>query len=49
VFPHASFPLVALAVLVGASRICLGVHYPGDVLVGQAIALGTGSAILATR
>jgi undecaprenyl-diphosphatase len=49
VFPHAAFPLVTLAALVGVSRICLGVHYPGDVLVGQAIALSTGWAILVTR
>lgn len=40
-FPAIALPLVALAVLVGASRVFLGVHYPGDVLVGQAIAIGT--------
>ena len=40
-FPAIALPLVALAVLVGASRMFLGVHYPGDVLVGQAIAIGT--------
>lgn len=40
-FPAVSLPLVALAVLVGASRVFLGVHYPGDVIIGQAIAIGT--------
>lgn len=46
-FP-ALIPLLApLAVLVGVSRVCLGVHYPGDVLIGQALALGTGAALLA--
>ena len=40
-FPAFSFPLIALAVMVGASRVFLGVHYPGDVLVGQAFAIGT--------
>jgi undecaprenyl-diphosphatase len=38
-FPALALPLVALAVLVGASRVFLGVHYPGDVVVGQAIAI----------
>ena len=40
-FPALALPLVALAVLVGASRVFLGVHYPGDVVVGQVIAITT--------
>ena len=36
--PGLAAPLVLLAALVGASRVCLGVHYPGDVLVGQLLA-----------
>ena len=40
-FPELALPLVALAVLVGASRVFLGVHYPGDVLIGQLIAVAT--------
>jgi undecaprenyl-diphosphatase len=46
-FPSLGAPLVALATLVGMSRVCLGVHYPGDVLVGQAIALATGVVLVA--
>lgn len=38
-FPGFALPLLALAMLVGASRVFLGVHYPGDVLVGQSIAV----------
>lgn len=34
-FPAPAVPLLAMAFLVGASRVFLGVHYPGDVLVGQ--------------
>jgi membrane-associated phospholipid phosphatase len=45
----ASSPLVAIAALVGLSRVCLGVHYPGDVFAGQAIALTTGFVVLAIR
>jgi len=40
-FPALALPLIALAMLVGASRVFLGVHYPGDVLVGQIIAIAT--------
>lgn len=39
-FPAVAVPLVALAMLVGASRVFLGVHYPGDVLIGQLLAIG---------
>lgn len=37
-FPGLTVPLVALGMLVGWSRVALGVHYPGDVLAGQTIA-----------
>lgn len=39
--PSLAIPVLVLALLVGLSRVVLGVHYPGDVLVGQAIALLT--------
>lgn len=44
-FPALAIPLIALAVLVGASRVFLGVHYPGDVVIGQAIAIATALLI----
>jgi len=40
-FPALAVPLLLLASIVGFSRVRLGVHYPGDVLVGQAIAILT--------
>lgn len=40
-FPAFAPLLVPFAVLVGWSRVVLGVHYPGEVMVGQLIALGT--------
>jgi undecaprenyl-diphosphatase len=40
-FPSLAVPLILLAALVGASRVFLGVHYPGDVAIGQLIAVLT--------
>ena len=37
--PSLTIPLLVVALLVGFSRVMLGVHYPGDVVVEQAIAL----------
>lgn len=45
-FPSLALPLVALAVGVGMSRVFLGVHYPGDVLIGQVIAVIAGVVVL---
>ncbi len=47
-WPRWSPALVMLAFLVGFARVLVGVHYPGDVLVGWAIgALAVGLAWLA--
>jgi len=40
-FPALTAPLMVLAMLVGASRVMLGVHYPGDVVMGQVLAAVT--------
>jgi undecaprenyl-diphosphatase len=46
-FHSLAVPMLVLAALVGFSRVRLGVHYPGDVLVGQLIAITTGVAVRA--
>lgn len=44
-YPALAAPLWALAGLIGAARVVLGVHYPSDVLVGAAIGVATGSGV----
>lgn len=39
--PAMAWVLLPAAMLVGASRVVLGVHYPGDVIVGQSLAIAT--------
>jgi undecaprenyl-diphosphatase len=46
-FHSLGWPLLVIAMLIGASRVRLGVHYPGDVVVGQLIAIATGAAVRA--
>ena len=46
-FHSLAVPMLALAAVVGFSRVKLGVHYPGDMLVGQLIAIATGVAVRA--
>jgi undecaprenyl-diphosphatase len=45
-FPGYAIALMVLAIAVGFSRVRLGVHYPGDVLAGQLIALFSDLALL---
>lgn len=44
-FPPVAAPLVAFGLMVGWSRVALGVHYPGDVVAGQLIAALTVLAV----
>lgn len=46
-FPAWAVPLLLLALLVGFSRVRLGVHLPSDVLVGQMIAAFTAAGLSA--
>jgi undecaprenyl-diphosphatase len=46
-FHSLGWPLLVIAVLIGVSRVRLGAHYPGDVLVGQFIAIATGVTVRA--
>jgi undecaprenyl-diphosphatase len=45
-FPALAVVLTGLGLTVGFSRVVLGVHYPGDVVVGQAIAASTMVGVL---
>jgi undecaprenyl-diphosphatase len=45
--PVLAGPLLIVALLVGFSRVRLGVHYPSDVLAGQMIAVGTAGVLSA--
>jgi len=44
-FPGLAGPLVLLALLVGYSRVRLGVHYPSDVVAGQLLAILTALGV----
>jgi undecaprenyl-diphosphatase len=44
--PSLAVPILALAMIVGTTRVVLGVHYPGDVAAGQVIAYVTHLVLL---
>ena len=45
-FPRLATVLLPVALFVGFSRVRLGVHYPGDVLAGQIIAVATALVVV---
>ncbi len=40
--PILMFPLISLALLIGTSRVYLGMHYPSDVLAGAVLGITSG-------
>ena len=48
-FPALLVPLLMLGILVGLSRVVLGVHHLGDVLAGQVIAMLTALLVASAR
>ena len=44
--PLLAVPLVGFALIVGWSRVKLGVHYPGDVVMGQLMAVATVAIVM---
>jgi undecaprenyl-diphosphatase len=45
-FHTLAWPMLGIATIVGFSRVRVGAHYPGDVLIGQLIAIATGVLVL---
>lgn len=48
-FPAFAGVALLVAVLIGISRVRLGVHYPGDVVAGQLLAILTAWAVHMAR
>lgn len=45
-YPHLAWLLVPVTLLIAASRVVLGLHYPSDVIVASGLGLGLGYASL---
>jgi undecaprenyl-diphosphatase len=45
-FPELAWALIPIAVLIAASRVVLGLHYPSDVIAGGAIGAGLATVAL---